>query len=108
MEIISREEAIAQGLKKYFTNKPFRNGHVCERRVANNSCIMCSLARTKKYRQTEKGRAKSKEDAKLRWADKEQRAKQLEARKNWAKENPERIKELKRKDWWKHHFKCEC
>ena len=31
MEIISREEAVAKGLKRFFTGVPCKLGHVCER-----------------------------------------------------------------------------
>jgi hypothetical protein len=34
LPIISREEARQKGLKRFFTGKPCKHGHVCERRVA--------------------------------------------------------------------------
>lgn len=39
--IISREEARAQGLKRFFTGDPCRNGHVAERLVSNGFCREC-------------------------------------------------------------------
>lgn len=40
MKIITRQEAIAQGLSKYFTGKPCKNGHVSERTI-RGACIEC-------------------------------------------------------------------
>ena len=50
MQIISRAEAIKQGLKRYFTGKPCKHGHVAEREVFNATCVECELAAAKKYR----------------------------------------------------------
>lgn len=44
-EIITRKQAQAEGLKRYFTGKPCRHGHVAERWVANRGCIECRTAR---------------------------------------------------------------
>lgn len=42
--VISREEAIAQGVKRYFTGHPCNNGHVAERYVVGNRCLDCDRA----------------------------------------------------------------
>jgi len=44
MNIIARQEAKAQGLTRYFTGKPCVHGHVAERKVANKTCVVCSVA----------------------------------------------------------------
>ena len=41
MQIISRSDAKALGLKFYFTGKPCPRGHVAERRVSECDCIEC-------------------------------------------------------------------
>lgn len=41
MEIISRSQAKAAGLKYYFTGKPCKNGHIAERYVAGR-CVLCT------------------------------------------------------------------
>ncbi len=41
MKIISRAEAKQQGLKRYFTGKPCKRGHVCERYVNDCQCYQC-------------------------------------------------------------------
>lgn len=38
MEIISRADAKAQGLTRYFTGKPCKHGHVSERIIAGQCC----------------------------------------------------------------------
>lgn len=49
MEIITRKEAKAQGLVRYFTGKPCRRGHVCERLVSHSACIECKQKFHKEY-----------------------------------------------------------
>jgi len=50
MQIISRAEAKAKGLKRYFTGKPCKHGHVAERQVYNATCVVCERAAMKKSR----------------------------------------------------------
>jgi endogenous inhibitor of DNA gyrase (YacG/DUF329 family) len=38
---ISREDAIAQGLDRYFTGEPCKYGDVAERDVENGACLKC-------------------------------------------------------------------
>ena len=45
MKILSRKEAIALGLRRYFTGKPCLNGHVAERFVSSETCSECDLLR---------------------------------------------------------------
>jgi hypothetical protein len=39
--IIGRKDALALGLKRYFTGKPCKNGHMAERYVRNSACLGC-------------------------------------------------------------------
>jgi hypothetical protein len=39
--VISRKEARAQGLKRYFTGKPCKHGHICERITSTWACLAC-------------------------------------------------------------------
>lgn len=41
MKIISRKEAKSLGLKRYFTGKPCKNGHVDERSTSKSTCLEC-------------------------------------------------------------------
>lgn len=47
-KIISRAEAKTLGLKRYFTGKPCRSGHVAERLVSSNHCLECKACYEKK------------------------------------------------------------
>jgi hypothetical protein len=42
MDIITRADARAQGLKRFFTGKPCMHGHVQPRYVVSGSCMHCS------------------------------------------------------------------
>ena len=42
MEIISRKEAIARGLRRYFTGKPCKHGHLTMRYTKSTRCIACN------------------------------------------------------------------
>lgn len=48
--VISREAAKAQGLKRYFTGEPCRNGHVAERYVCDTRCVECEREQKRKRR----------------------------------------------------------
>ncbi len=49
LKIISYAEAKAQGLKRYFTGKPCKNGHRSERMVSHCGCIACAYERTREW-----------------------------------------------------------
>lgn len=50
MKIITRKEAFKNGLKRYFTNKPCKHGHIAERMVKNCECYECRLIAGKAYK----------------------------------------------------------
>lgn len=45
MEIITRQQAKANGLTKYFTGKPCLRGHIATRNVRNAGCQLCNHKR---------------------------------------------------------------
>jgi hypothetical protein len=49
LPIISRDEARQKGLKRFFTGKPCKHGHVCERRVDSSECAECGRTRGRAY-----------------------------------------------------------
>jgi len=49
--IISRADAASAGLKRYFTGKPCKHGHIAERAVGNRGCATCGAAQSKRYRE---------------------------------------------------------
>ncbi|AUR97537.1 coil containing protein [Vibrio phage 1.240.O._10N.261.52.F8] len=50
MEIITRKEAKERGLKRYFTGKPCKHGHIAERNVCGGHCCACIAERNRKHR----------------------------------------------------------
>jgi 5-methylcytosine-specific restriction endonuclease McrA len=47
---VSRQEAIAAGLKVYWTGKPCRKGHLAARRLAGNACAVCAKESLRKWK----------------------------------------------------------
>lgn len=100
-KIITRDEARALGLTRYFTGNECVRGHVAERNTGNRSCVECSLAHSKAYRErnpdkiyeyckgyVEKNREWSRENArKDREKNKEAR---IETTRAWRAQNIER------------------
>lgn len=50
-QLISREAAHAQGLRRYFTGEPCKKGHTAARYVSNGGCVLCTNAPAFKFRQ---------------------------------------------------------
>jgi len=50
-DIISREDALAQGLRFYFTGTPCKHGHLSPRYVSSKNCAACLDARYRSDRQ---------------------------------------------------------
>lgn len=51
MRIITRADAKAEGLSKYFTGEPCKNGHVQQRYTTSGACSGCLLDSSRKSRQ---------------------------------------------------------
>lgn len=47
IQIISRKDAISSGHVRYFTGRPCKRCHVCERYTGNRNCVMCEQERHK-------------------------------------------------------------
>lgn len=73
-QIITRAEAKAQGLKRYYTGVPCVHGHITERQTTNGTCIPCSRKMAKpaaaiwrkknKKHRTDKARERCREKVK--------------------------------------------
>lgn len=50
MKIITRQEAIARGLTKYYNGKPCKRGHDCERYTLTSNCAQCTIESTARGR----------------------------------------------------------
>lgn len=48
-EIITRKEALSQGLTHYFTGKQCRNGHISLRTARDKDCLKCKANRALQY-----------------------------------------------------------
>lgn len=104
MHIITRQEVIALGLKRYCTGKPCKNGHIAERYVTVKACLECNktwqksrnqstkLAKWKRWyaRNREREIEKSKERS-FKWY-KENKARRLEKAKIWERDNKDKRK----------------
>ena len=42
--MITRQDAISQGLPRYFTGQPCKHGHIAERYTGNKTCCVCANA----------------------------------------------------------------
>ena len=68
MEIISRKTALAMGLKRYFTGKPCRRGHVATRKVSDKSCRECNRLNQAKRREDQSFVEAERERDRIKWA----------------------------------------
>lgn len=130
MKLISRNEAKALGLKRYFTGQPCKHGHVAPRDVINFTCVECtlgwkrrnaervlryakdwyyenrdrSLKTKKKYFKTEAGKAAMKRTRE------KNRENIIIAMQRWRENNPEKNKQS-HNNWYirnglkRHHYK---
>ena len=103
-KITPRKEALARGLKRYFSGNPCPHGHVAERWI-NGECVECVRERSREYYAA--NRAKLQERSR-EWAKKYRererkryaanREKNRERVRKWRAENPEKYRNLKEKE----------
>lgn len=79
-ELISRDEAVARGLPRYFTGKPCVNGHLAERVTNGRNCYACLLMRSKAWKIANPEATKTKKA-------------------EWIAANSERVKRAKRNEY---------
>lgn len=86
MQIMSGSEARRLGLKRYFTGKPCKNGHVAERTADKGMCIKCEKARA-----AMRNKAPGTKEYRTAWyeANRDQVKAKAAA---YRKENPDKIK----------------
>ncbi len=84
---ITRKEAKGRGLKRYFTGKPCKNGHLSERHTSNTHCLVCRVEAERKWRAVNPERVRAyNEQYRL-----ENREQICARRREYYKENKERI-----------------
>ena len=79
-QIISRAEAKAQGLKRYFTGEPCKNGHIAQRNVRDYMCSACAKDYVRNHR--------------LAHLDRER-----ENRRKWRKNNPDKLSAARAREY---------
>jgi len=87
-DYVSRQEAKAKGLKRYFTGIVCRNGHIAERYVCDNVCVDCGREKRKRYRIAHPEKVKEEIDN-WRLNNKER---MYVSRKLWVENNKERVR----------------
>lgn len=113
-KIISRKEAKTLGVKTYFTGKPCKHGHVCERSLKKRDCVECVKIKNKQWSTDNKEYSKRyKKQYRKNKAEHvlEQRQQYYkdhkeyinERNKQWNKDNEEHIK-LYKKEWAKQNY----
>jgi len=106
VEIVSRKDARALGLKRYFTGKPCKRGHVAERRVSIKGCVLCQLELGDKWRRNNLAKDSAKSAKyRARHGDKVLARKRLkydldpkkyhEAVRRWEKNHPEQHRAIR-------------
>jgi hypothetical protein len=78
-QVISRKEALSKGLKKYFTGKPCKRGHVAERWYWGHCCTCWKEDQADLFQRTKE-------------RDKEKRLRNV---RDWEAKNPERARAIK-------------
>lgn len=104
MKIITRREAKELGLKRYFTGKPCKYGHVCEQYCSNYYCVDCSdelYAKNKEKRKEYQKFYYVKNKERIKKVVKKYAVKNKEKKreylKKYAVENRERLEKYKKK-----------
>jgi hypothetical protein len=92
--IVTRKDAIAAGLKAYFTGKPCKRGHIAKRYTANFTCSTCFAESLPKY-----------EDKRKAWFAANAERRKAEA-KVYRETNKPRILEKKRRYRAENPDKC--
>ena len=87
--LISRDEAIAAGLNRYFTGIECKNGHIAERSVVGRTCMMCNAEFSSRDDQKKK-RAEAEKNRVLNLTEIEKQER-LERMNNWYYNNKDRV-----------------
>lgn len=99
MNVITRKEAISQDLKRYFTGKPCKHGHVAQRWTSSGHCIGCSsdIRQLEHSRLWKEKNRKRKSETDSRWIA-SNRERKAESGRRWYLENKKRHRELCRRN----------
>lgn len=85
--LVNKAEAIAQGLKRFYSGKRCKRGHMAERFLSSGGCVECSRLSYKNWNERNPGQA-----ADLRQARYERSKEKVSAQvKQWRAENAARV-----------------
>jgi hypothetical protein len=115
MKIITRTDAKAAGLKRYFTGKKCHQQHIAERRVSDHGCVECSRVKAASPKERERRReymAAHQRGYRKAHPDRVRAAKMKHGfeplaayKRELRSKNPEKFKEIQSKSWQKHKTK---
>jgi hypothetical protein len=87
MDIIKRKEALVLGLKRYYTGKPCKHGHIVERYI-DGGCVECKKVNSEKWANNNSDKRKEINNK----YNKNNRDKRRTSYLNWVMNNPEKAK----------------
>jgi len=110
MKTITLKQARERGLKRYFTGKPCKHGHIAERFVSSYGCTVCAKEHAKRYYKEDPQKAldrsrawkaKNAEHLKKYRAEEYRQKKEYYNRKSreWRSANKEKVLEYRKKDY---------
>jgi 5-methylcytosine-specific restriction endonuclease McrA len=91
--VVTRQEAKALGLKRYWTGTPCKHGHVAERATVNGVCVACMVDIEARHRAAHPEKFREKWRRYEQNASPERRAAHRVADKKWRDANKERVAE---------------
>ena len=92
MPIITKASARAAGLTRYFTGKPCKRGHVCERTVAGGHCVECHRMADSKYYETNTTKIRTKDSVRKKRERIQNRERVLAREAAWREKNRDSIR----------------
>lgn len=90
-EIISRAEAQARGLKRYFVGAPCKYGHIAERLTSSGVCIACRADIERRYNEAHPEKLKEKRRAQASRHRRENPERVERNKKRWDNANKDKI-----------------
>ena len=98
MNIITRSEAKAAGLKHYFTGKPCKHGHIHKRMTSSGNCMECDRTnetrkeKRREYSRKERAENMEKVRERNRRSEAKHRESRIERKRKYREKNGEKIR----------------
>jgi 5-methylcytosine-specific restriction endonuclease McrA len=93
VKIVTRKQARELGLKRYFTGRSCKNGHVSERYSSGQNCVDCAEVNKRRWRKAnpDKELSSRRRYGKVRRSDPAYRSWQAAYNKAWRGNNPDKV-----------------